>query len=499
MPTIKQINNKVAILSLLAGCLAFGTAANSAIADETPSNAEMWNIVQKQQKEMMDTLKTMQNNNQMAAKQANGEVEGVSLKIDKNAGVLPEGISISGVGTVHISANEDLPTRAQMWEAIQKQQQEIEALKGVQTESQNKVDSLKMQQSENANALNKTKKDLDQVNQKLESSKSLLPEGASIGGTVEVELSQGKDFSDTESNDLTLATLELTFETKINNWLSTNFALLYEDPDPINVDTATVTIANSDRTPFYVTAGLAGAPFGSFETQLLSDPLTLSLGESGGEVLVIAGVEKQGFSGSAYIFNGDTSETGQNDTIDQGGLSVSYSVESENVSFSLGAGYINSIADSDGITEALASPNGLRDKIGGYTFNGIVAVKGLTIIGEYLGSAGTFQNSELAWNGKGAKPSAWMLEVGYTFEVANREATVAANIQGSSQAVALGLPKSRFALGGSIAMLENTTVGFEWTHDKDYSTSDTGAGNTAGSPATDKTADAATMKLSVEF
>jgi hypothetical protein len=481
MSDAKYINKKFVILPLLAGCLAVGTTSNFAMAEEIISNAEMWNIVQMQQKEMMDTLKTMQNNNMNTTHSANKEHEGVDLKIDKNAGMLPEGIRISGVGTVNISAqNEDLPTRTQMWETIQKQQQEVEALKGIQKESQNA---------------------LDKVSLKLDSgSNSILPQGFSIGGAVEVEANHSEDYSGTKSNDLTLATVELSFEAQLNDWVETSFALLYEDdPGQINVDGAIITFGNSEKSPFYVTTGLMAAPFGSYETQLLSDPMTKSVGESGGEVLVLLGVENNGFSGSVYAFNGDTNETGQQDTISHGGISVSYSLETEDLSLTVGAGLINSIADSGGITDALANNGSLQDTISGYTVNGIVAAKGFTVIGEYVSASNTFQNSELAWNGRGAKPSAWLLEVGYTFEVAQREATVAANIQGTSQAVALGLPKSRFAVGSSIAMDKNTSVAFEWTHDKDYSTSDTGAGNTVGSTATDKSADSATMKLAVEF
>ncbi|MBF0446176.1 MAG: LbtU family siderophore porin [Magnetococcales bacterium] len=432
---------------------------------------------------------------------ATHEPEGVNLKIDKNAGVLPDGISISGVGTVHISAqDQDTPTRAQMWETIQQQQQEVETLKGILKKNHQDVGSLKMSQGENQLALAKTKKDLDEVNLKLDSGKNILPQGIKIGGAVEIEAGYSEDYSGVESNDLTLATVELSFETKLNNWVNTSFALLYEDdPGQINVDEAIVTIGNSERSQFYVTTGLTAAPFGSFETQLLSDPLTLSMGESGGNVLVLLGVENNGFSGSLYAFNGDTNETGQKDVIAHGGVSVGYSLETEDFNFSLGAGYINNIADTDGITDVLTDAGGLKDTIAGYTVNGMLAAKGFTLIGEYVTAGKAFQNSELAFNGKGAKPSAWLLEVGYTFEVAEREATIAANIQGTREALALGLPKSRIAVGSSIAMFENTTVGFEWAHDKDYSTSDTGADNTAGSAATNKDADSATMKLAVEF
>ncbi|MBF0193822.1 MAG: LbtU family siderophore porin [Magnetococcales bacterium] len=418
-----------------------------------------------------------------------------------------------GVSSNYAIADVEQPTIAEMWETIKKQQQEIDLLRGIQKKNHIKVDSLKAQQGENQIALENTSQelvkakkdiakatqDIDAVSLKFDNGKRFLPEGVTIGGAVEIEASHGKEYDGTEANDLTLATVELSFEAQLNDWMSTNFALLYEDPDPINVDTATVTIGNSEKSPFYVTTGLMAAPFGSYETQLLSDPLTLAMGESGGEVLVLVGAENLGFAASVYAFNGDTSEAGQNNTIDHGGVSVSYNVEKDGVNFSLGAGYINSIADSDGITDALAAPDSLIDTIGGYTLNTMLEMNGFTFIGEYVSATGAFRNSELTFNGKGAKPSAWLLEVGYTFEVAEREATIAANVQGTSQALALGLPKTRIAVGGTLAMFENASLGLEWAHNQDYSTVETGADNSAGSAATDKSSDSATMKLAVEF
>jgi hypothetical protein len=50
-------------------------------------------------------------------------------------------------------------------------------------------------------------------------------------------------------------------------------------------------------------------PFGNFESQIISDPLTLEIGEAGEDALQV-GVEVEGFYDSIYTFNGDVTEGG---------------------------------------------------------------------------------------------------------------------------------------------------------------------------------------------
>ena len=70
--------------------------------------------------------------------------------------------------------------------------------------------------------------------------------------------------------------------------------LLYKGED-LNVDTATLTVAPPDG-PWSFTAGQYTLPFGTYETNLISDPLTLEIGETGETALELGG-EAEGGTG----------------------------------------------------------------------------------------------------------------------------------------------------------------------------------------------------------
>jgi len=90
----------------------------------------------------------------------------------------------------------------------------------------------------------------------------------------------------------------------------------------------------------------------------------------------------------------------------------------------------------------------------------------------------------------GAKPKAWDLEAGYSFELMGRIAIVAIAYQGTEPALALDLPQRRFLLGFSIDILDGAALGLEWARDEDYPVSDGGTGEKA---------DTVTAQLAVEF
>ncbi|MDH5525618.1 MAG: LbtU family siderophore porin, partial [Desulfobulbaceae bacterium] len=101
-----------------------------------------------------------------------------------------------------------------------------------------------------------------------------------------------------------------------------------------------------------------------------------------------------------------------------------------------------------------------------------------------------FAASELAYNGGGAKPKAWNVEVGYTSELMGKETTLALGYQGTDQAVDLGLPEQRYLAAVSMGIIDNTSLALEYIHDEDYSVANGG---------TDNDAETVTMQLGVEF
>jgi hypothetical protein len=254
---------------------------------------------------------------------------------------------------------------------------------------------------------------------------------------------------------------------------------------------AVVTIANPEG-PWFVTAGQQYVPFGTYETNLVSDPLTLEIGETR-ESAVLAGIENNGFVGGLYIFNGDLDENGDSD-IDSYGLFGGYSQESDNSSFAVNIGYISNIGDSDGLQDAIddnLAGGDFDDQVGGVTVDALFATGPFVFIAEYTTATDSFDAGELGWGTGGAQPSAFNVEAGYNFMLAGKDATVAVGYQQTDEASALGLPEERIAAAISVGIMDNTTLSFEWAHDDDYSTSDGGTGEAGG--------DTVTGQLAVEF
>jgi len=120
--------------------------------------------------------------------------------------------------------------------------------------------------------------EVKELREKIESSGLL--EGVSFSGAVEVEAGFENGYEDENTSDITLATVELGLEAKISEWARANVVLLWEEDDTeqVEVDEGTITLGNAERSPLYLTAGKFVVPFGAYETNMISDPLTLEIG-----------------------------------------------------------------------------------------------------------------------------------------------------------------------------------------------------------------------------
>lgn len=331
-----------------------------------------------------------------------------------------------------------------------------------------------------------------------------------IAGLIEVEAFYTDPFQGSSESDIVLATFELGVASQVTDWVEIGASLLYEEDDTdLEVDLAFITIANPDVTPLFMTAGQIYVPFGAYETNLVSDPLTLEIGETR-ETTVQVGFVYEGFSGSVYGFNGDNKVQGESQ-INDWGANLAFTKESDDWVFSIGAGYINDLGDSDAVGDAIAgnredlagiiveggdaldmtneerSALGLaplttdfstdpNDRTGGWTANLGLVYRDFTFIAEYLSATGRFDPDSLSYKGKGAEPSAWNLEIGYSFPVFGKDTTAALAYQGTDQALGLDLPKQRWLVGWSIGIFDNTALSFEYAYDTDYSVSDGGTG-----------------------
>jgi hypothetical protein len=288
-------------------------------------------------------------------------------------------------------------------------------------------------------------------------------ERLTFGGVVEVEagFSDGDDGSE---SDIAVATVELGLEAAINDYSVAQVLFLYEDGEDLGVDEAFITLGNLEKNPFHLTAGKLYLPFGNYESQMVSDPLTLEIGEAGEEVIQV-GIETAGFYASAYGFNGDTDDGGS-DVVEHYGLSGGYALEAASFGFDVGGGWISSIGDSDGLTDALGGgPVAVNDYIDGYAAHLITGYGPLTLIGEYVGAGDDL-------DGPNSRISAYNLEAGMEFPLAGREASIAVGYQKTDEARWVDLPEKRMVSALAVEIMDGTTLALEWMNEEDYDGAD---------------------------
>jgi hypothetical protein len=324
-----------------------------------------------------------------------------------------------------------------------------------------------------------------------------------VGGLLELEASYADPYEGDDESDVVVATAELGVAAQVNDWTAAEVVLLHEeDETDLEVDVAVITIAPPDG-PWFLTGGQLYLPFGTYETQMVSDPLTLEVGEIR-ESALQAGWEANGFLATAYLFNGDNKKDGGDDNVlDNWGGALGYAMQGERLGFVATVGYINDIGDSDALQEVIAGTlgsNDVDDHVGGWHLSGTLSLAPFRVIAEYVTAVDEFEVNEVAFDGAGAQPSAFLLEAGMDFPLAGREANVAVGYQGSDEALALGLPERRLMASLSVGIMERTTLSFEWAHDTDYDRSDTAVdADGAALAGTDRDANTFTTQLAVAF
>ena len=352
------------------------------------------------------------------------------------------------------------PTPQQLMEMIQQQQRAIEKL-------QKKLEET---QAAQAAAVSGSKSD--------GGSDVISENNLKIGGTVDIELTNTESFTaDTTSSDLALSKATLYFEAQPHEMVQTYVAGVFNDGTAsIDLDEGWVKVGETDDTPAYVKAGSFIVPFGAFNTNMLADPLGLTLAETS-EAPVQVGYSVGGLSGSIFAFNGDTQEIGEGDHFDDFGANLAYSTEVSGASIDLGLSYIRALGESDTIEGAMASATAMSgDNVSGIGVNAMVTSGPFTAIFEYITATDDFDSGDVAFNGTNAQPEAYQFEVGYTTSLLEKDLVLAATYQTSEESQALGIAEKQYGVAATYSYLPGLDIGVEFMHQDDYSSSDGGTG-----------------------
>ena len=287
-----------------------------------------------------------------------------------------------------------------------------------------------------------------------------------------------------QDSDLAMTTVELGIAAEVNDWVSAEMVLLYEDPTFENdddgnfkVDTAFITIANPDVTPAFLIAGKMFVPFGALlehfpDDPLIDAPLTLLLGEISEKALLI-GAEYEGFTVSTYAFNGDVDEKGGGDNvIESYGFDANYAFEDEDMGLDLlvGGSYISNLLEG-GAGECYHK---FDDYVGGAAAYFHVGYLDLFFDAEYM--AATDAVDEYGTDNEIKNIEVWNFELGYNYNWwRNLEITL--KYAGSNDCYLLGYPGDRYGINFNQEIFDDTVLSVGYLYDE-YDNDDADGRNT---------------------
>ena len=262
-----------------------------------------------------------------------------------------------------------------------------------------------------------------------------LAPGVGLGVLVEVEAAY-EQTGDEESTDASVATFEVGLEAEPMEGVRGEAALLWEegDSDSLDVDAAFIELGGTEALPLTVSAGRLYLPFGAFNGLLVSDPLTLELGETRETAVALSG-EWGGFTAWAGAFAGERedAEDLENAAAALGwtpveGLTLGVSALSD---LGEGAGYV------DDLNEVLAGA-GTADKATGFSAFLLLERGAWSLAAEYLGAAEDLERSDAEGETTFVRPQTWHMDAAYAF---NDAWSAAVRYEGSKEFKADEMPE----------------------------------------------------------
>lgn len=213
------------------------------------------------------------------------------------------------------------------------------------------------------------------------------------------------------------------------------------DAPGLQVYEAIITVALNDNMHLDVGKQHFGFINDSEYGNFINDSLTRQMGEIR-DTGITLGHAGDGFDASVFVFNGAGNEDNGDNNIDTIGGHISFSMEEEDMSWSIGAGYISNLGDED-----------YSDEVAAYNLHGSFATGSLSVIAEYVSASDEV-------NVAGDEPSAFSLEAAYGMPLGDRDWTLSAKYEESDEDG--DLAEEVLGLGVSTELHENTQLSINW-------------------------------------
>jgi hypothetical protein len=346
-------------------------------------------------------------------------------------------------------------------------------------------------------------------------------------------------FGDRSGSDLALDNADLFVDAQVNSWTKAHIGLNYQNNNNNNfldntksffdddrvidndqgtnnsliikpwmgslIDEAYVTFGDFCRSPFYFRVGKQYVNFGNYDRFATVPTFTQLLSQTN-ETAATLGFVMNGFYGSIYGFRGlpsrtdnSTSAYGKTVNVNNWGANFGWSMQNQDSSLNLQAGYLNNMADVDYVSASTDFWNGggLLSSTGYVTPVGAVSLDATGSLGmfdadvHYVTATDRFDRTEINIYGgpfgtpsttRGAEPSALVVGVGATTMISNHKSRFGLDYQYSWEALDVGMygiPQARLEGTFDVNVSKNVNVGLYVYHDQDYSTGKGGTGRGA--------------------
>ncbi|NLG34387.1 MAG: LbtU family siderophore porin [Lentisphaerae bacterium] len=281
--------------------------------------------------------------------------------------------------------------------------------------------------------------------------------GVGIGVLVEVEASLEEQDGE-EASDVNVATFEVGLEAEPMEGVRGEAALLWEEGEEVDIDVAIMELGGTDAVPLVLSAGRMYLPFGAYNSLMVSDPLTLELGETRETAVALSG-EWRGFAAWAGAFAGELEDA---EDVAKGAAALAWSPAA---GVTLGVSALSDLGEGGGYVDdlnAVLAEGGTYADAAGVSAFVRLELDSLTVAAEYLGAV-----NDLAWSDAGGetttkgRPQAWHVDAAWAFA---NDWTAAVRYEGSKEFKTDEMPEHQGGAALFWQVHELATIGVEYLY-----------------------------------
>ncbi len=354
------------------------------------------------------------------------------------------------IPTLNAADEVDVDALQNYIQALEQRLEQLEAQTGVIQERQVQIEEETMTYLESLGALKE------------------LSDRVELSGNVDVIYSSTDDDANGDSNDVFVDQVYLGLAIDVSDNVSAYVSLQNEntagdfnDLDTIGVYEASVTVGLSDN--MSLTAGkqhfnfINDAEYGNF----IADTLVRQMAECRDTGLALS-LSNDAISGGVFALNGNMDEAGDDDEVNTYGVHASIGGDQEDLSWTLGAGYISNVADAN--NGGNPAQDGTNGDLSAYSLNGSVTVGSISVLAELVQADDNAADT--------AEESATSIEASMALPMGEGDWTIAAKFEEAEDGGANDVEEN-VGIGLSSEIYENANLTINWESSEDFSGNET--------------------------